>query len=293
MAILPQEVRRMLEGHVLTRQLHPTHFGIFNEARGFCTRPEGDSTHILMLCVGGRGMLRADGKERLFSAGDLVLIPAGRPHSYGSAPGHAWSVYWAHFSGTEATAYFGHLGGDILLESCPDERFNKALAVFRDFHNCLSGGIRMSNLILASQLLGCLLAWLFFSDVAVTVPEQARKGIERAVEAMGERVGRSMSLREMASHAGMSRPHFSCLFKKATGFSPVDYFNHLKARQACHLLDTTTLGVGEVGERLGIDNPHYFSRMFSNIMGVPPREYRNRQDWNPQEDGRTDEQKNR
>ena len=274
--VLPQEVRRLLEGHELTRRLHPTDFGIYNEARGFCTRPDGADTHILMLCVGGRALLRVEGRDRLFSAGDMVLIPAGRPHSYGSAPGHSWSVYWTHFAGTEAAGYFGHLDG-VLLESCPDERFNKALAVFRDYHNCLSGGIRLSNLVLASQLLACLLAWLFFSDAAGTVPEQARKGIERAVEAMGESLGRAMPLREMASRAGLSRPHFSCLFKKATGFSPVDYFNHLKARQACHLLDSTELAVGEVGERLGIDNPHYFSRMFSKIMGVSPRQYRNRQ----------------
>jgi len=78
----------------------------------------------------------------------------------------------------------------------------------------------------------------------------------------------------MARHAGLSVAHFSQLFKRQTGYSPVDYFIHAKIQHACFLLDTTPLSVSDIGLRLGYKDPYYFSRIFRKVMGVSPRAYR-------------------
>ena len=91
---------------------------------------------------------------------------------------------------------------------------------------------------------------------------------------MTDHLDTQITLEDLARDARLSKAHFSVLFKKETGFSPIDYFNHLKIRRACRMLDDPSCNVGEVGRRVGIPNIHYFSRLFSKVMGMSPTAYR-------------------
>jgi YesN/AraC family two-component response regulator len=45
-------------------------------------------------------------------------------------------------------------------------------------------------------------------------------------------------------------------------------------RQACHLLNETTMSVKEVAATLGYEDPYYFSRMFKAVNEMAPSDYR-------------------
>ena len=64
------------------------------------------------------------------------------------------------------------------------------------------------------------------------------------------------------------------MFKKRTGYSPLTYFNLLKIRKACELINTTDMKLTQISFKLGFDDQFYFSRLFSKIMGMSPRAYR-------------------
>ncbi|MBB6732954.1 helix-turn-helix transcriptional regulator [Cohnella zeiphila] len=51
--------------------------------------------------------------------------------------------------------------------------------------------------------------------------------------------------------------HFSRMFKKITGQSPVDYLTDLRIRQAQRLLRSSPLTIKEIATRVGIDDPSY------------------------------------
>jgi len=72
----------------------------------------------------------------------------------------------------------------------------------------------------------------------------------------------------------MSTTHFAEQFRRRTGMAPGEYFIHLRLKHACRLLDTTSLSIREVGFKVGYEDPYYFSRAFSNLMGLSPRQYR-------------------
>jgi AraC-like DNA-binding protein len=88
-------------------------------------------------------------------------------------------------------------------------------------------------------------------------------------------IHRTLTLSEMAEHAHLSKSHFSRLFKEQTGYSPMDYFIHLKIQHACMLL-STRMKVREIALQVGYDDPYYFSHSFKKVVGISPVQYRSR-----------------
>ncbi|MGC3957754.1 MAG: helix-turn-helix transcriptional regulator [Verrucomicrobiota bacterium] len=74
--------------------------------------------------------------------------------------------------------------------------------------------------------------------------------------------------------ANISPSHFFAVFKRQTGFAPLDFFIRLRMQRACELLGTTSLSVKEVAAELGYDDPFYFSRVFKTVSGIAPTDYR-------------------
>jgi AraC-like DNA-binding protein len=78
----------------------------------------------------------------------------------------------------------------------------------------------------------------------------------------------------VAATSTLSRYHFIREYKRLTGQTPMQAFQHLKISRACYLLDVSDLGVSDIARHLGHDDPYYFSRLFKKVMGVAPRHYR-------------------
>ena len=60
----------------------------------------------------------------------------------------------------------------------------------------------------------------------------------------------------------------------AVGYMKENYFNRLKVNRACQLLWTTDLKINQICTMVGIDDSYYFSRVFTKIVGVSPKKYR-------------------
>lgn len=91
---------------------------------------------------------------------------------------------------------------------------------------------------------------------------------------MNEHIATSIRLPELAQSTGLSKQLLIYLFKKDTGFSPIDYFLRMKMQHAANMLDRTDLTVKEAALTVGMADPYYFSRIFKKLMGHSPTEYR-------------------
>lgn len=80
----------------------------------------------------------------------------------------------------------------------------------------------------------------------------------------------------MIERSGLSPRSFKRRFRAATGYSPIDYVQHLRVEEAKHLLETTKLGIDLVAEAVGYMEPAFFRRLFRRLTGITPLRYRQR-----------------
>ena len=64
------------------------------------------------------------------------------------------------------------------------------------------------------------------------------------------------------------------VFKRECDQTIHNYINQVRLDNACRLLKTTHLRVGNIAELTGYENEAYFSRVFKKEIGITPREYR-------------------
>lgn len=83
-----------------------------------------------------------------------------------------------------------------------------------------------------------------------------------------------ISLTKIAEYVGLSVSHFSALFKQHTDDSFVNYLHRIRVRRAKELLLEPDLKIYQVAEIVGFSSVPYFNRVFKNVTGWSPNEYR-------------------
>ncbi len=98
--------------------------------------------------------------------------------------------------------------------------------------------------------------------------------VSRALEYINRHYASELKLGEIAGRIGMNETYFSHLFKKETGANFTDYVNGLRIEKAKQLLRNSADNIYEIAATVGYANVSYFSKVFKQIVGVSPVEYK-------------------
>ncbi|WP_434753228.1 response regulator transcription factor [Paenibacillus amylolyticus] len=85
---------------------------------------------------------------------------------------------------------------------------------------------------------------------------------------------RELTLESLASRLQVSAVYLSRVLKKELNDSFVTLVTRARIRKAAQLLDSTSLPIHSIAERVGYDTQHYFSTAFKKTMGISPAQYR-------------------
>ena len=100
------------------------------------------------------------------------------------------------------------------------------------------------------------------------------KTVERVCDYLAANYRQKFSLSEVAARFYLSPYYLSRLFKRVTGQSIVDYLNNRRIEAAQKLLETTELSISAVAEQTGFASAAHFRRVFHEVMGTGPLQYR-------------------
>ena len=84
----------------------------------------------------------------------------------------------------------------------------------------------------------------------------------------------TIRISDVVEYAGFSRSYFTSCFHKYTGVSPQEYLLQYRMKEGCRLLLSTDMKIQDIAEKVGYDSGLNFSRIFRQVYGVSPKEYR-------------------
>lgn len=101
-----------------------------------------------------------------------------------------------------------------------------------------------------------------------------QKYLEQAVHFIKENYYKDLNLAVVSNHISLNYSYFSHMFKEYTGQNFVDYLKKIRIEEAKILLKQPEYKVFEVSEMVGYKNPKQFTRVFREMEGISPSEYR-------------------
>lgn len=277
--VLPKVITEIMERDPLTSLLHITDIGYYPRAsHHYRHRDPPIGQYVFIYCIDGQGWYELGGVRYDVGPGQYFILPAGIPHTYASSDEDPWTIYWAHFSGTHAR-HFAIANAPQTIAPAVDSRIADRINLFEEIFNTLNDSFALENIRYAVATFHHFLESLRCLRPYRKVGEQGHDPdvIDSTLHYMRENIERRLTLDDIAGYAGFSPSYLSALFRKRTGYGPLTYFNLMKIRKACELLDTTAMKLNQISFKLGFEDQFYFSRLFTRIMGLSPKNYRNQQ----------------
>ena len=99
--------------------------------------------------------------------------------------------------------------------------------------------------------------------------------IEKVCKFIEENYHTDITLEEAASQCSLSSFYFSKLFKKSKKVTFIEFLTNRRIEEARKYLSKTNLSIKEISQRVGYNDPNYFTRVFKRVASTSPTSYRN------------------
>lgn len=106
------------------------------------------------------------------------------------------------------------------------------------------------------------------------LPSDCKNIIKEAIEYINKNYFEELSVKGLSNKFGINPNYFSTLFKNETDKPFTKYLAELRINKACEILKNTDVNIIEVANSVGYTDSQYFYRVFKQVTGRTPLEYR-------------------
>ncbi|HEX5686076.1 MAG TPA: AraC family transcriptional regulator [Ideonella sp.] len=280
---MPTQVDRLssLLEHFRVRA-HLFHAGPLCGTTRFAAQPGRGFLHVLRRGEMAVTHRTAGGRRQRVQVREPSLLFYPRPwaHDFHNAPvdGADFACATLEFDGGEANPLVQALPPLVLLPLSAVTGLEPALGLLFAETERLRCGSRLLADRLFEVVLIQLLRWLVDHPQQAGVPAGLITGLSeprlaRLLVALHERPGEPWNLATMAECAGMSRSAFAAHFKAIVGQTPADYLADWRLSLAQGQLRQGR-AIKAIAAELGYANASALSRLFTQKLGVSPRQWR-------------------
>jgi len=222
------------------------------------TRPH----HIMFIVSEGEGMYRCAREHYRLRAGTVFFTFADLPFCIENCKGLKY--YYITFSGGRAEELFARFGvtaANAVFEGCEG-----LLPLWQDSIK----RAEEDNVDLLSESL------LLYTFSKLKRAEGGRRDAVTFVLGYLEEhfTDRDLTLNSVADEAGYNPKYLSHVFKREFGMGFSAYLRLMRIRHAVLLLEGGVTSVKNVAALCGFSDPLYFSKVFTDTVGVSPKNYK-------------------
>ncbi len=252
-------------------------FGEVIYSPGGVCGPRTQHDYQLVILHRGELDLRLDGRRIAFAApGAILLSPGHREYfifSRDRETHHSWCSIDAGAVPHKLRRLFGAACKPAPVDPHVMALMELAKTIFHegDPNSYLENTFHLN--------LGLALITGFALRLNMRAPAFSRGGqaLVRVEQFILKQYGRSLSLKDLAAAAGVSRQHLLKLFRTRHNASPTHYLYERRLGVAADQLTHTGLSIKEIADHCGFANAFHFSRKFKQAYGQSPRVWRSQQ----------------
>ena len=214
------------------------------------------------------------GREYELNKGDCVFIDCQNPYSHRTSE-DLWSLEWIHFNGNAVLPiYLKYVerGGQPIFHPDNPQDLER---IFINLNSIAHSTDYIRDIRINESLSSLLTFVMSFSWNPDVVPKDSNtKTIFGLKEYLDSHYQEKITLDNLADIFLINKYALSRGFKEQFGTSIINYLLSVRITHAKQLLRFTSDSIEEIGAQCGITPLYYFSRIFKQIEGVSPMEYR-------------------
>lgn len=253
---------------------------IYSDGMGYESNPHfyidrmSFHNYLVMYTISGELLCHQNGKKFMVHPGESILLDLHLPHRYYFQEGVPTRIAWAHINGTPASHIIQRIQKNLSLPlkiNLP-EIYDCLLSLFQISDQPIQDVFEHSKVCYAILLVFLKEVWNNSEGNAEDIKYNDFK--KTTWQVISHNLHRNITLDELANSVSLSKYHFERMFHRAFGTSPMRFITEERIRQAKYRLLNTTEPVYQISDSLGFTTPSYFSKVFKQITGVSPSEFR-------------------
>lgn len=242
----------------------------------------GPNIHLkettVIVVLGGQGEIMLSGVNHPAHAGQAFAVPRGVVafhHTDFQAP-EAWEPCWVCFDGEDANDVLQRIGFTVdrpvlnVGDTAPLKDIVTRMLVYSN--RSYRDGMMLQGLMYTflSTLMDSV------TSVAQELEPKGNRYLDAAVNYIHAHLNEPLQVSDVADALYISRSYLCMVFQEHLKISPKIFIMKAKMFQAAEDLRHSETPIGQLAERYGYATPFAFSKAFRRIIGVGPREFRER-----------------
>jgi AraC-like DNA-binding protein/quercetin dioxygenase-like cupin family protein len=247
--------------------------GVIYTSKGYFVKRHNMDSLLLLYVLDGKGFLEYRGSGYDLTRHKLFIIDCMEEHKIRSNTDHPMTFCFVHFNGIQSREYV-----HIILEAHPcffsNQDNREILKTIRSIILVVKRKRNHGEILCSRWIHSFLTDLLLKAEIRFSEHDSAPESIRRALDCIEDYYAEELSLEYMAEQAGMSKYHFTRMFKKYNGQTPYDYLLSFRLNKAKLMLINTNLQVGEIADKAGFKDLSHFTRTFKSHECMTALEYR-------------------
>lgn len=223
---------------------------------------------LLFVREGNMDVCYKKSREYHLKKGDVLLIDCQYPHYYHAHNG--LEFLYIHFDGIgshEIVNEFIQRNNSPVFSQLQSVIIGKEIFSCVDFYNHNNISTMFQQNYWIEQLL--------YHISCISLPKISEDSpTDQVIQYIQQHIGETILLKDLAKLVNLSEYYFAHIFKKQTGYAPVEYILKSRLEKARILLVYSQKSVSEIAYEVGYSSPSSFINIFTRKIGFSPRVYR-------------------
>lgn len=261
-----------------TNDLYLTRCGIQHCPPSYSWGPKKRPQYHLHVVLDGKGYFEINHNIYHLERGQIFLIPPNTVSRYYSDNTNPWTYAFISFQGNKADLFAKQAGftASPYIRDCgvtPEE-----------YLELIEKMLDTTQLTITNELYRASYLFSFFALLTSTsrISQEIKSHhdylpgtyLEHALKYIELNYHQNIHIQDIADYIGITRSYLFHIFNKELKTSPKNYLMNYRIDKAKYFLASTDTFIKDISRNVGYEDPLAFSKIFRNVTGYSPSEYR-------------------